>query len=187
VGLVLRAVFLGTDEEIAWAFLDGPQIFRPELFAAFRDRLPEVERAAPMHAYLRRLSDPNPDIHVPAAHAWFVYEQALSEMAPHIAGLPDARLSGARLPPTPFIEAHYILNNFFLAPGEILANAQRLSGIDGRIIQGRYDLLCPPRAAYALATSWREARLEILDRAGHAMTEPGMMEAMRKAISECGS
>jgi proline iminopeptidase len=61
-----------------------------------------------------------------------------------------------------------------------------LAGIPGRIIQGRYDLLCPPANAYALAAAWPDARLDILDTAGHAMTEPGVMDALRRAIAECG-
>ena len=81
-GLVLRAIFLGTDREVAWAFIDGPKIFRPELFEAFRDRLPAAERADPLAAYLARLGDPDPAVHAPGAHAWFVYERALSELAP---------------------------------------------------------------------------------------------------------
>ncbi len=88
---------------------------------------------------------------------------------------------GARVPPTPIVEAHYIRHDFFLRPGQLLANADRLKGIPGRIVQGRYDLLCPPQNAHALATAWPDARLEIIDNAGHAMTEPGIMDAMRRA------
>jgi proline iminopeptidase len=186
-GLVLRAVFLGTGQEIEWAFRDGPRIFRPELFASFRDLLPEPERSDPLSAYLARLSDPDPNIHGPAAHIWFAYERALSEIAPKSVALAGEPRDGARLPPTPIIEAHYIRNGFFLRPGEILANADKLRGIPGWIVQGRYDLLCPPANAYALAEVWSDAHLQILDRAGHAMTETGVMEAMRLAISECGT
>jgi proline iminopeptidase len=186
-GLVLRAVFLGMPQEIAWAFIEGPKIFRPELFTAFRDWLPATERADPLTAYLTRLCDPAPAAHIPAAHIWFAYERALSELAPKAPRLPEKLRDDARLPPTPLIEAHYIRNGFFLEPGEILANAHRLAGIPGRIIQGRYDLLCPPQSAYALAALWPDARISILDHAGHAMTEPGILEAMRDAITDLGS
>jgi proline iminopeptidase len=186
-GLVLRAIFLGTGPEVEWAFIDGPRTFRPELFAAFRDLLPATERDDPLAAYLSRLNDPDPAIHVPAAHIWFAYERALSELAP-----PNVRISGsvpdgARMPPTPIVEAHYIRHDFFLWPGQLLANTDRLKGIPGRIVQGRYDLLCPPQNAYALAAAWPDARLEIIDNAGHATTEPGIMEAMRRAIADCES
>jgi proline iminopeptidase len=181
--LVLRALFLGTDEEAAWAFVDGPRIFRPELFEAFCHHLPIEERSDPLPAYLKRLTGPDGPVRTSAAHVWNAYERALSELAPKHAAIPEAATEGARLPPTPIIEAHYIKNSFFLAPGELLANAHRLRDIPGVIIQGRYDLLCPPKNAYAIAAAWPAARLDILDHAGHSMTEPGVMDAMRRAVS----
>jgi proline iminopeptidase len=186
-GVVLRAIFLGTHSETEWAFVDGPKIFRPELFAAFRDWLPETERHDPLTAYVRRLSSADPDVHTPAAHIWNAYERALSEISPGSTLLPKIVAEGARLPPTPIIEAHYICNNFFLEPGQLLANAHRLSGIPGAIIQGRYDLLCPPANAYALSHAWPDAKLEFIETAGHAMTEPGVTEAMRAAVSALNS
>ncbi len=185
-GLVLRAIFLGTRREAEWAFVEGPRIFRPELYADFCERLPPQERADPLAAYVRRLCDPDPEVHIPAAHLWFAYESTLSEVAPKSARLPRDIDKDSRLPPTPLVEAHYIRHDFFLKPGQLIANVGRLAGIPGRIIQGRYDLLCPPANAYALAAAWPDARLDILDTAGHAMTEPGVMDALRRAIAECG-
>ncbi len=183
-GLVLRAIFLGTDAEITWAFVDGPRRFRPELYAAFLDFLPEAERNNPLEAYVARLTNPDPAVHAPAAQIWNAYERALSELAPARAALPASFEAASRIPPTPLIEAHYIRNNFFLKPNELLANATQLSGIPGRIIQGRYDLLCPPATAQALAIAWPDCRLHVIDQAGHAMTEPGVEAAMIAAISE---
>ena len=183
-GLVLRAVFLGTEREVQWAFVEGPRTFRPELYADFRDWLPRAERADPLAAYVSRLCNPDPELHVPAAHRWFAYERALSEIAARSVSLPHNIEKGARLPPTPLVEAHYILNDFFLEPGQLLRDARKLAGIPGRIVQGRYDLLCPPQNAYALAAAWPDARLDFIETAGHAMTEPGVMDAMRNAIAE---
>lgn len=185
-GLALRAIFLGTRAEVEWAFVEGPRLFRPELFADFIAPLPEAERSDPLEAYLRRLADPDPAVQAPAAHAWGAYERALSELAP-----PHARLSPAvgrsdRLPPTPIVEGHYIRNDFFLADGQLLGNAHKLRGIPGIIVQGRYDLLCPPKIAYALAEAWETCRLQIIDKAGHAMTEPGVTEALTAAVAELG-
>jgi proline iminopeptidase len=182
--LVLRALFLGTDEEVRWAFVEGPQIFRPDLFEAFCQRLRPDERADPLAAYIARLTGPDGPERTLAAHAWNAYERALSELAPKHAAIPEAVSEGARLPPTPIIEAHYIRSSFFLRPDELLSNAGRLQNIPGVIVQGRYDLLCPPKNAHAIAVAWPAARLEIIDHAGHSMTEPGVMEAMRRAITE---
>ena len=81
-GIVLRAVFLGTRDEVAWAFVEGPKRFRPELFADWIALLDEPERADPIAAYVARLANPDPKVHVPAAHAWHAYERTLSELAP---------------------------------------------------------------------------------------------------------
>lgn len=183
-GLVLRAIFLGTTREIEWAFIRGPQVFRPELYDAFVGVLPPGERADPLAAYLDRLGNPDPAIHAPAARVWFAYERALSELKPGDVRLPASLDdTGGRVPPTAIIEAHYIRHNFFLKDNELLANAPRLSGIPGVMVQGRYDLLCPPRAAHAIASAWPGARLTIVDGAGHAMSEPGVHDAMRDGLN----
>ena len=181
--MVLRAIFLGTQREVQWAFVDGPCTFRPELFAAFRDWLPQSERHAPLDAYVRRLTDRDAKVRAAAAHVWNAYERILSEVQPSSAALPQTVSPEARVPPTPVIEAHYITNAFFLEPGQLLANAGALTGIPGTIVQGRYDLLCPPANAYALAAAWRGSELQIIDTAGHAMTEPGIFEALREGLN----
>ncbi len=185
-GLVLRAIFLGTAQEVAWAFIDGPKLFRPDLFGDFQNWLPESERADPLHAYLTRLTNPDPKMHVPAAHVWNAYERALSELIPSATRLNSETPNEGRTPPTPILEAHYIRNNFFLEPDQIIANAHRLKGIPGVLVQGRYDLLCPPENAYLLAKAWPDAHLQIIEAAGHAMTETGVMDAMRAAIATGG-
>ena len=182
-GLVLRAIFLGTRREVEWAFVRAPQIFRPELFEDFRDWLPDNERTDPLSAYVRRLTDPDPAIHTPAAHRWNAYERILSELRPSATRLPKEFASDARLPPTPILEAHYIAHDFFLEPNELLSQAIRLSDIPGTIIQGRYDLLCPPGNACALSQAWPNSQLEIVADAGHAMTETGVAEKMRAAVA----
>lgn len=184
-GLVLRAVFLGTEAEVQWAFVDGPQLFRPDLYADFAARLPEDERTKPLSAYLSRIGHPSRAVHLPAAQTWHDYERALSELTPAHARLPT--LPGCpdgRLPPTPVIEAHYIRNGFFLKPRQLLDGAAALADIDGVIVQGRYDLLCPPAAAYALAAAWPRAELHLVEGAGHAMTEADVTERMRAAVAQ---
>lgn len=182
-GLVLRAVFLGTDEEVRWAFETAPKTLRPELWRAFRDALPENERDDPIRAYVARLLSADKPTRHRAAVIWNAYERALSELMPSSAKIPEHIDPDARLPPTPILTAHYIANSFFLAPGQLLANAHRLKGIPGIAIQGRYDLLCPPETPRALAKRWPECEVRIMDAAGHAMTEAGIFEEMRLAVA----
>ena len=157
-------------------------MFRPELFADFVAFLPKGERSDPLQGYLRRLSDPDPTVHAPAARMWNAYERALSTLTPRHTRLDSRSAGDGRLPPTPFMEAHFIRNDFFLAPGQLLREATQLKGIPGVIVQGRYDLLCPPISAYALTEVWTDCRLQIMENAGHCMSEPGVAEAMAEAV-----
>ena len=183
LGIALRAVFLGTAAEVAWAFLDGPRRFRPELYDAFLGFLPEREREAPLEAYYRRLLDPDPSRQGPAAWVWHHYERALSERRPPT-GIPKEIRTTGKPPPTAVMEAHYLSHGCFLAPDELIRNAARLSGIPGIIVPSRYDLLCPPAAAHALHKAWPGSELRIVEAAGHAASEPGVTEALKAAIGE---
>ena len=184
-GILLRAVFLGTREELDWAFIDGPRRFRPELLEDFLAFLTPEERRDPLPAYWRRILDPRPEIHASAAQRWHDYERVLSVIqpaAPRLSTPPAAAPAG--LPRSPFIEAHYFTHDCFLRPNQLLAEAARLHDIPGVIVQGRYDLLCPPSTSARLAAAWPAARLTIVENAGHSMGEPGVAEAMRTGLRE---
>ncbi len=181
--LVLRAIFLGMAREVDWAFIAGPSRFRPELFDQFVSFLPPSERDDALSAYVRRINHPDPAIHTPAAIVWGAYERALSVLEPGQVKLPLPPPPDGRLPPTAIMECHYIANAFFLSESELLANAHRLKGIPGVIVQGRYDLLCPPAAACAIADAWPDCELKIIEQAGHAISEPGVFEALKEAVA----
>lgn len=185
-GLVLRAVFLGTRAELEWAFGDGLRRLYPELHEDFLGMLPPAERARPLDAYWRRILDPDPRVHRPAARAWHDTERILSEHRPSRTRLDLAAVTNATgaLPATPFMEAHYFRNDCFMAPGQLLAEAERLHGIPGVIVQGRYDLLCPPSTSRALLAVWPDARLRMVEAAGHSLYDPGVKEAVIAAIAE---
>jgi proline iminopeptidase len=183
-GLVLRAVFLGTDHEVDWAFRRAPQQLRPDLYDSFVAALPETERDDPLKSYVTRLTDPDPAVHGPAARRWFQFERILSEFSPGATVVAEGAADTGRIPPTPIIEAHYIANRFFLAPGQLLDGASRLGSIPGVIVQSRYDLLCPPRAAYEIARRWPGCRLDIVPGAGHSMNDPGVFDAVKRAVNE---
>lgn len=181
-GIVMRAIFLGTAREVEWAFIDGPKRFRPELYAQFIAWLHERERADLLGSYYKRLLDPDPQIHVPAAWVWHHYERALSELQPQRTTLPAEPRTTGKPPPTAIMEAHYLSHDCFLRPDQLIADAQRLAGIPGVIIQSRYDLLCPPVSAQRLHDAWPGSELTYIEAAGHAMSEPGVKDAMISAI-----
>ena len=187
-GLVLRATFLGTRKEIEDAFAVALPRFYPGLSEDFLAVLPPEERARPIEAYWRRILDPDPAVHGPAARAWGDTERILSEHAPNRTRLDLSSLNAnSALPATPFMEAHYFANDSFMQPDQLLNEAAKLAGIPGIIVQGRYDLLCPPSTSHALAARWREAEIRMVEEAGHMLYDPGVRNAVMKAIADMAS
>jgi proline iminopeptidase len=187
-GIVLRATFLGTRAELEWAFLDALRRFYPDLSDDFLSLLPAAELRHPLDACWRRILDPDPAVHGPAARAWHDTERILSEHAPSRTRLDFASLRSARsLPTTPFMEAHYFQNDCFMKPDQLMAGAGKLKGIPGLIVQGRYDFLCPPSTSHALAAVWPNAEIRIVEGAGHSLYDPGVRDAVMKAIADLAS
>ena len=179
-GFVLRGIFLGTRREISW-FLCGMGTFFPEAWRAFAGLLPKAERSDLLANYYRRLIDPDPSIHMPAAVAWSRYETVCSNLIPRpeepVAGFggDSAALALAR------IEAHYFVNDLFLEDDELLKNARTFRRIPAILIQGRYDMVCPIVTADSLARAWPESKYVIVPDAGHSAMEPGIRAALVRA------
>ena len=135
-----------------------------------------------------RILDANSAVHIPAARAWGETERILSEHAPNRVRLDLEALHSSRtLPATPFMEAHYFQNNCFMKPDQLVTEAGRLAGIPGIVVQGRYDLLCPPATSQALAAAWREADIRVVEGAGHTLYDPGVRNAVMKAVADMAS
>jgi len=179
LGLVLRGIFLCRRSEIEW-FLYGLRSVFPEPWEKFSGFLPSAERGDLLANYHRRLVDPDPAVHMPAARAWSVYEGSCSTLFPspetvaYFAGDVVA-LGLAR------IEAHYFINDIFLAQDSLLANAGRLRDIPGAIVQGRYDMVCPLVSAHELHLAWPQADYRVVPDAGHSAWEPGILGALVEA------
>jgi proline iminopeptidase len=179
-GFVLRGIFLGTRREVSW-FLYGMGTFFPEAWRSFAGLLPEAERSDLLATYYRRLTDPDPRLHIPAAAAWSRYETVCSNLIPRSEepaaafGGDSAALALAR------IEAHYFVNDVFLENNELLKNVRRLRHIPAILIQGRYDMVCPIVTADSLARAWPEAKYVIIPDAGHSAMEPGIRAALVRA------
>jgi proline iminopeptidase len=187
-GLVLRATFLGTRTELEQAFLQNLPHFHPGLSEDFLGLLPPAELQRPLDAYWRRILDSDPAVHGPPARAWHDTERILSEHAPSRTRLDFASLRSTRpLPATPFMEAHYFQNDCFMKPGQLMAEAGKLKAIPGIIVQGRHDFLCPPSTSHALAAVWPDAEIRIVEGAGHSLYDPGVRDAVMKAIADIAS
>jgi proline iminopeptidase len=175
-GFVLRGIFLGRQTELDW-FMDGMGQFFPDVRKKFVDALPAAERGDLLANYYRRLTDPDPAVHLPVAHAWSRYEGACSSLLPNaelVAHFDNdaAALALAR------IEAHYFVNRIFMAEGALLENVPRIRNLPCTIVQGRYDIVCPPVAAYDLQAAWPKAELIVVPDAGHSAWESGIVAGL---------
>jgi proline iminopeptidase len=188
-GIVLRATFLGTRAELDGAFRKVLPLLYPGLHDDFLSILPKKERRRPLDAYWRRILDPDPAVHGPAARAWHDTERILSEHAPARVRLDLNSVNGASgaLPASPFMEAHYFQNDCFMQPRQLMTDAGRLAGIPGIIVQGRYDLLCPPATSHALHGVWPQSEVRLAEGAGHTLYDPGVRNAVMKAIADLAS
>jgi len=177
LALILRGIFLCRPRDIAWFYQDGAGRLFPEHWEEYLEIIPEAERDDMVRAYYARLTSDDEVHRMQAAKAWSLWEARASTLLPRDAviehfGAPYTALSLAR------IEAHYFINQCFLEPDQILNRAERLRDIPGVIIHGRYDCVCPVEQAFALHRAWPQAELKIVPDAGHAASEPGIVEAL---------
>lgn len=181
LGFILRGVFLFRRQEVDW-FLHGTGRFFPDAQAAFLAALPSEERDAPLPAYLRRLTDPDPQIHGPAAHAWVRYEDACSRLLPlPRPPVPPPPQSGIASLAMARIEAHYMSHGGFMDDGALLDGVDRIRHLPCTIVQGRYDMVCPPTSAWELHQRWPGSVLHMVPDAGHSALDPGIRAALVQA------
>ncbi|MFV0514544.1 MAG: prolyl aminopeptidase [Jhaorihella sp.] len=179
--LILRGVFLMTRAELDWFYGGGAGRFWPETWARFAAPIPENERHDLIAAYNRRLFSGDMAQEVKYGRAWSAWENALASIhsGGHAGESPgEYARAFARL------ENHYFMNAGFLEfDGQILANMGRISHIPGAIVQGRYDMICPPASAWKLNELWPAARLKMIGNAGHALSEPGISAELVRVMN----
>lgn len=175
--MVLRGVFLATRPELEWFYGGGAGFFFPELWDRFIRIIPREERGDLIAAYHRRLFSGELSEEIRYARAWSAWETALASVENRgvggTGGPADYARAFARL------ENHYFTNNAFLDQDQqILSNMDRIRGIGGTIVQGRFDMICPPKSAYMLSQNWPVADLRMVHHAGHALSEPRITEEL---------
>ncbi|WP_037313156.1 prolyl aminopeptidase [Ruegeria halocynthiae] len=170
--LVLRGVFLATQAELDWFYGGGAGKFWPEQWAKFTSLLTEGELTDAIGAYNRRLFSGDHATEVLYARAWSAWENALASIH---SNAPAGESPGEYARAFARLENHYFINGAFLEEdGQILNQVDRIAHIPGHIVQGRYDMICPPQAAWNLAERWPNAELKMVRNAGHALSEPGI-------------
>ncbi|MEE2949738.1 MAG: prolyl aminopeptidase [Pseudomonadota bacterium] len=183
--LILRGVYMVTQSELDWYYRFGVSEMFPEKWERFLAPIPVAERGDMIAAYRKRLTGEDEAEKLACAKAWSTWEAETIKL------IPNAELSAA------FADAHFALafarieNHFFvhrcwLEEGQLLDNVHRLAGIPGAIIHGRYDMPCPARTAYELSKAWPDAEFHIVEGAGHAFDEAGILERLIEATDRFG-
>ena len=175
--LVLRGIYTLTKGELAWYYQFGVSEMFPDKWEKFLAPIPEDERHDMMGAYRRRLTGADRQKQVEAAIAWSSWEGQTITLLPEPEtsdrfGEADFAIAFAR------IENHYFVHAGWMEEGQLLRDAHRLRDIPGIIVHGRYDMPCPAKYAWALHKAWPKADFRLIEGAGHAYSEPGILDAL---------
>jgi proline iminopeptidase len=175
-GLVLRGLFLASDDEVAW-FVTGLSRFLPEAWSAFASGSDDQSCAGLLRRYHERVALDD----VAAAGRWNAWESAVMAVGEAPPALPAADMTTlARVR----IQLHYLINGCFLAPGQLLRGLERLVGLPALLVQGRRDLVCPPSTAYTVVRQWPGAQLRMVEEGGHSSMHPAMARALVQATQD---
>lgn len=176
VGLMLRGIFLGRQEDVHWLYQKGASDFFPDNWQGFLAPIPEEERGDLVTAYYKRLSSDNLELALPAARAWSNWEGGIVKLIPDEASEAPADhhlLALARL------ECHYFYHHCFVDDDNyILNHAAVLKELPIHIVHGRYDVDCRPSGAWDLKQVLPHAELVFSQAAGHAQSEPSTMQVL---------
>ena len=176
--IVLRGIFLVRPHELQWFYERGTSFIFPDLWERFVEHIPHAERGDLMRAYHARLTSPDPAVCLAAARRWSSWEGATSKLIPDsslVANMEEdsVALAMAR------IEAHYFVNRGFLeSEDQLLRDVERIRHIPAVIVQGRYDVVCPPISAWDLHRAWPEADFIMTPDSGHSAFEPPNSRAL---------
>ena len=183
--LVLRGIFTLRRAELEWYYQHGASLMFPDKWERFIAQIPEAERGDLMAAYRKRLTSDDKSVRIAAAKAWSLWEGETITLLPDPTtsapfGGDEFALAFAR------IENHYFVNGGWVEEGQLIRDAGKLAGIPGVIVQGRYDMACPPVTAWELHKAWPQAEFHLIENAGHAYSEPGILDRLIKATDKFG-
>jgi proline iminopeptidase len=179
LGFVLRGVFLARKKDYEHIFYGMRQFF-PEIWQAMVQPFSAYEQADLVTTLYNKIMDPDPAIHMSVAHLFMHYDTVAGTFKANpdfIAPLDDKEaLSIARA----FV--YYSFNNFFLVDNQILDNLTKISHLPAIIVQGRYDMICPPQAAYDLHIQWGNSQLWFIPEGGHFASDPFISRGLKNAL-----
>ena len=187
LGMVLRGVFLGSKEEMRWAFNDAAKFFYPEIIDHIENKISKNKKNDIFIELGKMLDSKNKRKNIFAANIWDKYERTLSVLNPgkiDLKKIINYSITKKKIPTSPFLEWHYAKNNFFISKNYILSGLKKIKNIPTIIIQGRYDLVCPPKSAFLVAKNLSNCKLRIIENSGHSSSEKKIQINLIKAINE---
>ncbi len=182
-GMVLRGVFLATQQEIDGFYHGGTAVLFPDNWERLRKILPEPES----YTYPRQLFDmatgDDAIARKKAIEGWAYYELRMASIYMTDESTEEMiRELSDYLMPFAVLENYYMMNNCFLDEGQILRDVARIAHIPTFIVHGRFDAICQPRSAYQLAGQLQRVKLELPAAAGHLRDEPPTTEALVRGV-----
>ena len=182
--MVLRGIFMLRQKELQWFYQYGASEMYPEAWQGFLKEIPENERGNLIEAYRKIFYGKNKEKKLSAAKAWSRWEASCS----FINHNPDAVKESVNAEfalAFALIENHYFVNKGFLDnENQLLDNINIIRNIPAVIIQGRYDVICPPTTAYELHSKWPESELVIAPFSGHSAFEKEIIHELIKATNK---
>ncbi|GJL95592.1 MAG: proline iminopeptidase [Hyphococcus sp.] len=182
--LVLRGIFTLRREELLWFYQEGASWLYPDAWEGFLAPIPEAERGDLIAAYYKRLTGDDKQAKLEAAKAWSLWEGGTVSLLPSEDRM-QSFAGDAFATAFARIESHYFVNGgFFERDDQLLANAHIIKDIPGVIVQGRYDVCTPMKTAWELHKVWPKAEMHTITDAGHAASEPGIIDALVRATNK---
>ena len=181
--LILRGIFLCRSLELKWFYQYGASEIFPDEYEKYISIIPHNERGDLIKAFYKCLTSTNKDLRTNAANAWTKWELSTSHLIKREIKIENKSLNSfsdafAR------IECHYFINKIFLEENFIMKNIQKISEIPIKIVQGRYDIVCPVRSAWDLNNKLQKSELFIINNAGHSMSEEGITQKLLEIINK---
>lgn len=178
LSLTLRGIFLSRPHELDW-FLGQVALFFPEAWQTLIAPLEAQQRDNVLATYTDWVFDKDPSISIPAAIRWNAFESSIMSLQPKSdSANVDGQVELARAR----VQIHYIQHGCFVNGSRMLQQAaERLRDIPTTIVQGRYDMVCPPHTAFELSLAMPHAKLVMVADAGHSAMEPGTCLALLEA------
>ena len=182
--LVLRGIFMLRQKELQWFYQYGASEMYPEAWQGFLKEIPENERDNLIEAYRKIFYGDDEEKKLSAAKAWSKWEASCSFINYNPDAVKDS-LNAEFALAFALIENHYFVNKGFLDnENQLLENIDIIRNIPAVIIQGRYDVVCPPTTAYELHSKWPESELVIAPFSGHSAFEKEITHELIKATNK---